>query len=105
MKKSFTLCVLFFISLVVYSQPLHKTRKSGKTSESCTACINPTFATSSAEDDDEDDFEEYGGAINIGFGMGYYSYIDGVFPMMYVDYEFDIARNFTLAPFISIYSY
>jgi hypothetical protein len=107
MKRSFTLSVIFFISLALCAQTNHKKRTTAKSEDVCTACINPSFVStpSTGEEDDDDDFEQYGGALNVGFGMGYYPYITGVFPMIHINYEFDVARNLTLAPFISIYSY
>ena len=49
--------------------------------------------------------ENYGHTLNLGVGIGYYNYIGNVTPVLHADYEFDVARNFTLAPFISFYSY
>lgn len=44
--------------------------------------------------------EKYGKALNIGAGINYW----GGVPLT-LNYEFDVAKNFTLAPFISFYSY
>jgi hypothetical protein len=48
-------------------------------------------------------------ALNIGLGVagqsGYSRYINHVVPVLNINYEFDVARNFTLAPFISFYTY
>jgi len=53
--------------------------------------------------------ETYGKTLNIGLGIGgyggYYNYTSHNVPVFHFDYEFDVARNFTLAPFISFYSY
>ena len=49
--------------------------------------------------------EKYGTTLNIGAGIGYYGYIGHTLPVGTLNYEFDIARNFTLAPFVGIYSY
>jgi len=53
--------------------------------------------------------ERYGGALNLGVGIGgysgYYGHIGHTLPVLHVDYEFDVARNFTLAPFLNLYSY
>ncbi len=53
--------------------------------------------------------ENYGGVLNLGLGIGgysgYYGYAGRSLPVFTVNYEFDVARNFTLAPFISLYSY
>jgi|ERR1035437_5712249 hypothetical protein len=50
--------------------------------------------------------DEYGHTLNIGLGIGgYSSYYGRALPVLDVNYEFGVARNFTLAPFISFYSY
>lgn len=49
--------------------------------------------------------ETYGNTLNAGVGIGYYGYINNVLPVLHADFEFDVARNFTLAPFITYYSY
>lgn len=49
--------------------------------------------------------EKYGKTINVGLGMGYYSYSNRVLPAFHADFEFDVAKNFTLAPFITFLSY
>lgn len=49
--------------------------------------------------------ETYGNTLNIGLGIGYYGYIGHTLPVVHANYEFNVARNFTLAPFITIYSY
>ncbi len=49
--------------------------------------------------------EYYGNTLNVGVGLGYYGYVGHSLPVLHADYEFDIARNFTLAPFIGYYSY
>ncbi len=49
--------------------------------------------------------ETYGNTLNIGIGIGYYGYIGQTLPVIHADYEFNVARNFTLAPFITAYSY
>jgi len=52
---------------------------------------------------------EYGNTLNIGLGIGgysgYYGYYGNTLPVFNLNYEFGVARNFTLAPFISFYSY
>lgn len=52
--------------------------------------------------------ERHGGALNLGLGIGgyygYYGYIGHALPILDINYEFGIARNFTLAPFITLYS-
>jgi hypothetical protein len=49
--------------------------------------------------------EKYGNTLNVGVGIGYYGYYDHSIPVVGLNYEIDVARNFTLAPFISYYSY
>lgn len=49
--------------------------------------------------------EKYGKTLNLGLGIGYYGYAGGLMPVFHADYELDVARNFTLAPFINFYSY
>lgn len=53
--------------------------------------------------------DEYGPTLNIGLGIGgysgYYGYIGHTLPVFDINYEFGVARNFTLAPFLTLYSY
>lgn len=53
--------------------------------------------------------DEYGNTLNIGLGIGgysgYYGYIGHTLPVLSLNYEFSVARNFTLAPFVTLYSY
>jgi len=49
--------------------------------------------------------EQYGKTLNLGLGIGYYGYTTHPVGEVHADYEFDIFRNFTLAPFINFYSY
>lgn len=49
--------------------------------------------------------EKHGNTLNAGIGIGYYGYIGSTIPVVHADFEFDIAKNFTLAPFITYYSY
>jgi hypothetical protein len=49
--------------------------------------------------------EKYGKTLNLGLGIGYGGYYDTPIPVVNANYEFDVARNFTLAPFITAYSY
>ena len=53
--------------------------------------------------------EGYGSTLNVGLGVGgyygYYNYIGRSLPVFHLNYEFDVARNFTLAPFITFLSY
>src|SRR6478752_460009 len=45
--------------------------------------------------------EQYGKTLNLGLGVGYYGYVGHSVPVFHLDFEFDVAKNFTLAPFIS----
>ncbi|WP_266206140.1 hypothetical protein [Pontibacter kalidii] len=49
--------------------------------------------------------EKHGSTLNIGVGIGgyggYYQYANRSLPVFNINYEFDVAKSFTLAPFIS----
>ena len=51
----------------------------------------------------------YGHTLNIGLGIGgyygYYDYVGHSMPVLNINYEFDAARNFTLAPFMTFITY
>ena len=51
----------------------------------------------------------YGKTFNVGLGIGgysgYYRYVGNSVSVIHLNYEFDVAKNFTLAPFISFSSY
>jgi hypothetical protein len=49
--------------------------------------------------------ENYGKTLNIGLGVGYYGFAGHSAPAVTLNYEFDIHRNMTLAPFIGFYTY
>ncbi len=53
--------------------------------------------------------EKYGSTLNLGLGIGgysgYYKYSGHTLPVLNINYEFDVAKNFTLAPFISLSSF
>jgi hypothetical protein len=49
--------------------------------------------------------EKYGKTLNLGLGIGYYGYVGHSLPVFHLNYEFDVAKNFTVAPFISFYTY
>jgi hypothetical protein len=51
------------------------------------------------------DSEKYGGTLNLGLGIGYYGYLGHSTPAFHINYEFDVAPSFTLAPFLNLYSY
>ena len=52
--------------------------------------------------------DSHGNALNLGLGIGgysgYYGYEGHSLPVFNINYEFDVAKNFTLAPFISFYT-
>jgi hypothetical protein len=45
--------------------------------------------------------EKYGNTLNLGAGVGYLGYA----PAGNINFEIDVFRNFTLAPFVSVYSH
>jgi hypothetical protein len=51
----------------------------------------------------------YGHTLNLGLGIGgyygYYHYAGHSLPVFSINYEFDVARNFTLAPFATFWTY
>lgn len=47
--------------------------------------------------------EKFGNSLNLGFGIGYYGYLGGTLPVVMLNYEFDVAPSFTLAPFVGFY--
>jgi hypothetical protein len=53
--------------------------------------------------------EKYGKALNLGLGVGgysgYYKYAGRSLPVLHINYELDVVKNFTLAPFASIYTF
>jgi len=49
--------------------------------------------------------EAYGRTLNLGVGIGYYGYLSRSAPFLTLNYEFDVARQFALAPFIGIMAY
>ncbi|MGJ8661346.1 MAG: hypothetical protein ACSHXL_04865 [Bacteroidota bacterium] len=49
--------------------------------------------------------EKFGNTANLGLGVGYYGYLGPTVPALNFNYEFDVAKNFTLAPFVSLWSY
>jgi len=91
MKKTIILS-LFFIALLSFNINAQQTT---------TTTTTTTTSYSSGE--------EFGHTLNLGLGIGgysgYYGYIGRTLPVFHIDYEFGVANNFTLAPFISFYSY
>ena len=49
--------------------------------------------------------EKYGKAINIGIGGAYSGYIGHVSPVVMLNYEIDVVKSFTLAPFVGFFTY
>lgn len=49
--------------------------------------------------------EKFGNTLNIGVGVGYYGSGGYASPALNINYEFDVCRNFTLAPFIGLYTF
>jgi hypothetical protein len=53
--------------------------------------------------------EQYGKTLNLGLGVGghsgYSRYATHSFPVVNINYEFDVAKNFTLAPTLSLFTY
>lgn len=53
--------------------------------------------------------EKYGSTLNLGLGIGgysgYYGHVGRTLPVFHINYEFDVANSFTLAPFATFYSY
>jgi hypothetical protein len=53
--------------------------------------------------------ERYGHTLNLGLGVGgyagYYGYVNQSVPVFHINYEFDVAQSFTLAPFATFFSY
>lgn len=53
--------------------------------------------------------EQYGKTLNLGLGVGgnsgYSNYAGRPIPVFTANYEFNVANNFTLAPFISFYTF
>ena len=53
--------------------------------------------------------ERFGKTLNLGIGLGgysgYYGYAGHTMPVLHADFEFDVARSFTLAPFINLYTF
>ncbi|WP_439882739.1 hypothetical protein ACSX1A_06120 [Pontibacter sp. MBLB2868] len=53
--------------------------------------------------------EKHGSTLNLGVGIGgyggYYKYANSTLPVININYEFDVAKDFTLAPFVSFSTY
>ncbi|HET6992766.1 MAG TPA: hypothetical protein VFJ43_15640, partial [Bacteroidia bacterium] len=64
-----------------------------------------SFDCKAQETKKEPGSETYGNTLNLGVGIGYYGYVGHTLPVVHADYEFNVARNFTLAPFVTVYRY
>lgn len=49
--------------------------------------------------------ETYGNTANLGFGLGYGNIYRSTLPVLHFNYEFDVAKNITLAPFAYLIHY
>lgn len=53
--------------------------------------------------------EQHGSTLNLGLGVGgyggYYGYLGRSLPVFHLNYEIDVADHFTLAPFVSVYTF
>lgn len=49
--------------------------------------------------------EKYGKTLNAGIGATYYGYVGAPSPVIMVDFEIDLVKNITLAPFIGAFAY
>ena len=53
--------------------------------------------------------KNHGHTLNLGLGVGgyggYYGYYGNTLPVFSINYEFDVAKNFTLAPFATFVTY
>ena len=70
-----------------------------------TSCIILLFLGNSITAQQKTQSEKYGKTLNLGLGVGYYGYVGHSMPVLHADYELDVAKAFTLAPFISFFSY
>jgi hypothetical protein len=49
--------------------------------------------------------ESFGNTLNLGVGVGYYGYVGQAMPVLHLNYEIGVLPSFTLAPFVTVYSY
>jgi len=70
-------------------------------------CFFITGASTSAQKSTA--YEKHGKTLNIGLGVGgysgYYRHVDRTLSVFSINYEFDAARNFTLAPSVTVFTY
>lgn len=64
-----------------------------------------TAITISSFAQDKPESEKFGNTLNLGAGIGYYGHVGHSLPVGTINIEFDVFRNFTLAPFAGIYTY
>jgi hypothetical protein len=64
-----------------------------------------TIFTFNSNAQDKPAAEKFGKTLNLGAGIGYYGYVGGMVPVGTMNFEFDVVRNFTLAPFVGVYGY
>jgi hypothetical protein len=64
-----------------------------------------SFNTSFGQDNTANNNEKYGHTVNAAVGAGYFGYIGHATTVLLLNYEFDVAKNLTLAPFIGYYSF
>jgi len=87
----------------------HRTTRAGKLKTMILLLLLVTGRQAMAQDNatvqNKWQYGNYGNNFNIGVGIGYYGYMDQYAPFLFANYEFKIARNFTLAPFIGFSSY
>jgi len=69
-----------------------------------TVANNKTFAQDGPQHVNEH-YQDFGNTLNLGVGFIYSNYINSSVPIFMINYEFNVARDFTLAPFIGIASY
>ena len=62
------------------------------------------LAFESNAQDEQRTSEKYGQTLNLGVGVGYYGYLGHSLPVVTLNYEFDVAKNLTLAPFVGVYT-
>lgn len=93
MKKTILILLSFFI---VFCFNLRAQKTTTTTTITTTTSTSPSIY-------------KYGKTLNLGLGIGgyygYYKYVGRTMPVFHIDYEFDVLKNFTIAPFISFYTY
>src|ERR1035438_7485163 len=48
--------------------------------------------------------ESFGNTLNLGVGVGYYGYAGVTLPVFHANYEIDVIKDFTLAPFVTYFA-